>query len=93
MLLSALLKNYPEVSCASIDDSEYLLSQYADNSTLILDDNERSLHLFDCFSVYAGLKVNLDTNEAIWVGPIKGGNEKLLLEKIFPGIRMGNLNF
>jgi hypothetical protein len=29
---------------------------------------EKALNIFDCFSVCAGLRVNLDETEAIWVG-------------------------
>ena len=51
------------------DDSAF---QYADDSALILGDDqnslEQALNIFDCFSVCAGLRVNLDKTEAIWVG-------------------------
>jgi hypothetical protein len=39
------------------------------------------LNIFDCFSVCAGLRVNLDKTEAIWVGSRLGSDEKLLPEK------------
>jgi hypothetical protein len=42
-LLSAAIKNDPEITGVKINDSEYLLSQYADDSSLILDDNPKSL--------------------------------------------------
>jgi hypothetical protein len=84
-LLSAALKNYPQVSGVEINGSEYLLSQYADDSALILGDNQNSLgqalNVFDCFSVCAGLRVNLDKTEAIWDGSRLGSDEKLLPEK------------
>ena len=35
-LLSAAIKNNPEVTGVRINDSEFLLSQYADDSSLIL---------------------------------------------------------
>ena len=53
--LRAALKNDPEVSGVTIDGTEYLLSQYADDSTLLLDDQQRSLekalNIFYHFSV------------------------------------------
>ena len=62
-LLSAALKNDPLVSDVTINGSEYLLSQYAGDSTLILGDDknslEQALNIFDCFSSCAGLRVNL----------------------------------
>ena len=39
-LLSAALKNYPQVSGVTINGSEYLLGQYADDSALILGDKK-----------------------------------------------------
>ena len=45
-LLSAAIKNDPNVSGVVVGDSEFLLSQYADNSSLILDDSEISLENF-----------------------------------------------
>jgi hypothetical protein len=60
-LLSAAVKNDPRVSGVAINGSEYLLSQYADDSALILGDEHNSfgqaLNIFDCFSVCAGLRV------------------------------------
>ena len=54
------------------NDSEYLLSQYEDDSFLILDDSSPSLEctlkLFEKFIECAGLKANIDKTEAIWIG-------------------------
>ena len=36
-LLSAAIRNDPEITDEKINDSEFLLSQYADDSLLILD--------------------------------------------------------
>ena len=73
-LLSAAIKNDPEIKGVKINDSEYLLSQYADDSSLILDDNpkslDQSLFIFNKFSECAGLRVNFDKTEAIWLGGV-----------------------
>jgi hypothetical protein len=54
-------KNITEVQK---ENSEFLLSQYADDSFLVLDDNlksfEKSLFVLFIFSECSGLKVNLD---------------------------------
>jgi hypothetical protein len=42
-LLSAAIKNDPEITGLKMNDSELLLSQYADDCSLILDDNSKSL--------------------------------------------------
>ncbi len=41
-LLSAAIKNDPNVSGVMVGDSEFLLSQYADDSSLILDGSGNS---------------------------------------------------
>ena len=54
------------------DNSEYLLSQYADDSSLLLDDDEKSLKqslfIIEKFSECAGLREKMDKTEAIWIG-------------------------
>ena len=42
-LMSAAIKNDPNKNGLTINNSQYLLSQYADDSSLILDDDEVSL--------------------------------------------------
>ena len=48
-LLAAALKNDKDITGVQIENSEFLLNQYADDSSLILDDNpqslEKSLHV------------------------------------------------
>ena len=63
-ILIAAVTNDPEITGVKI-------SQYADDSSLILDDNpkslDQSLFVFNKFSECAGLRVNLDKTEAIWL--------------------------
>ena len=84
-LLSAALKHDPQLSGVTIKGSEYLLSQYVDESTLILGDDknslEQALNIFDRFSVCAGLRVNLDKTEAAWVGSRLGSDKKSCYQK------------
>jgi hypothetical protein len=42
-LLAAALKNDKDITGVQIENSEFLLNQYADDSPLILDDNPQSL--------------------------------------------------
>lgn len=84
-LLSASLKNDPAINGIKINDSEYLLSQYADDSSIILDGSEQSLRktldILDKFSECAGLRANLEKTEAIWFGSKLGNEEKLAPDK------------
>ena len=81
-LMSAAIKFDPYINDIKIDNSEYLLSQYADDSTLLLNDSEeslsRSLYILQKFSECAGLKANLDKTEAIWIGSKLHSDEELL---------------
>ena len=76
--LSAAIKNDPEITGVKIN-------QYADDSSLILDDNpkslDESLSMLYTFSECTGLKLNLDKTEAIWLGSRRGCHEHLLPNK------------
>ena len=54
---------------------EYIISQFADDTTLFLDDSEKSikstLELLEKFSHISGLKVNFDKTKLIWIGSRK----------------------
>jgi hypothetical protein len=58
-LLSAAIKFHPNINGIQIDDSEFLISQYADDSTLILEDDTLSLNhaleVVELFSTCSGL--------------------------------------
>ena len=51
-------KNYPNLNGVKINDKEFLLSQYADDSSLVLEDDPKSLDnsikLFHKFTECAG---------------------------------------
>jgi hypothetical protein len=83
-LLAAALKNDKDITGVQIENSEFLLSQYADDSSLILDDNpqslENSLHVLSLFSQCSCLKGNLDKTEAIWIGSKHGSREEYFLQ-------------
>ena len=71
-LLSLKLKRNPDIQGITINDDETLLSQYADDTFLILDGREISLKetlsCFESFYKASGLKVNASKTKAVWVG-------------------------
>ena len=73
-----------DITRVQIENSEFLVSQYADNSSIVLDDNpqslQKSLLVLSLFSEYFGLKVNLDKTEAIWIGSKHGSGEEYFLQ-------------
>ena len=70
---------------SNIDESEFLIIQYADDTTLLLDDNEVSLNsalnLINAFSEISGLKVNFEKTQAVWIGAKRGCMEEIQTEK------------
>ena len=81
-LMSAAIKSDTSINGMKINNSEYLLSQYADDSSFILDEGDDSLrislNILERFSEYAGLKTNLEKTEAIWIGSKVHSKERLL---------------
>jgi hypothetical protein len=67
--LGAALNNDKDITGVQIESSEFLLSQYANDSSLILDDNSQSLKksifILSLFSRYSVLKVKLDNADAV----------------------------
>jgi hypothetical protein len=61
--LSSAIKNDPNINGVKINDSEMLLSQYADDSSLVLEDDpksvDNSIKLFHKFTECAGLRINI----------------------------------
>ena len=59
----------------NIGNVECKLSQYADDTTMILDGSElslsRTLLLLDNFAILSGLKINYEKTEALWMGSYK----------------------
>ena len=69
-------QDHPDIQGIHINNSEYLISQYADDSTIILENDEKSLNatlgLLNYFSDCSGLRANFDKTEAIWIGAKRG---------------------
>ena len=66
---------------------EVKLSQYADDTTLILvgsqDSLSAALNVLDDFGEVSGLKLNSKKTEALWIGSYSGRNETLAPERNF----------
>ena len=74
-----------EIKGISVGNVECKLSQYADNTTMILDGSEASLErsftLVDSFGQLSGLQVNCEKTEVPWIGSEKGSNQIMCPEK------------
>ena len=83
--LSAALKNHPDIQGIHINNSEYLISQYANDPTIILEDDEASLNvtleLLYYFSDCSRLMANFDKTKAIWIRAKRGCVEIIKTKK------------
>ena len=74
-LLALKLKNNPDIQGIFIKDSVHLISQYADDTFMILDGGEISLketlNCFDSFHKLSGLRMNNTKTRAVWIGDKK----------------------
>lgn len=85
-LLSMKIKSNSNIKgVLSQDDKESLISQYADDTFLMLDGSEfslrESLKCFENFHAVSGLKMNLSKTRAVWVGNRKYSDLVLCPEK------------
>ena len=92
-ILSLMIRTNNKIKGIKLKDTEFLLSQFADDTTLGLDGTERSfmeaIHTFDKFSLMSGLKINNDKTVAVWIGSRKNCGVKFLRDRNFcwdPGI-------
>jgi len=84
ILAEAIRKN-ESIKGTTINEQDIKISQYADDTTLILDGSivsfTISLQILDLFSVISGLRLNIKKTEALWIGTKIGNEENLSPEK------------
>ena len=75
-------------------NTEIKISQYADDTTLILDGQDVSLHAalntLEIYGTVSGLKVNTDKTQIVWIGKKKHAKEKIDTGK---NLAWGNTDF
>ena len=83
--ISCILRNDPIISGIKFNDSEYLANQYADDTSLTLEDDpvslERCLQIFDKFGDCAGLRANLNKTQlfGLVLGMVVASNTYLIV--------------
>ena len=84
-ILGAAIRRDKLIYGIKILDKECKVSQYADDTTLILDGTkpsiDRSFLLLDIFAKLSGLKVNYEKTEALWIGSFKNRTDKLAIKQ------------
>ena len=73
-VMSVSIRNNPEIEGFKFNDHIHKLSQYADDSTLMLSDMKSIKHALltiENFCNFSGMKLNRDKTEGIWLGPFR----------------------
>ena len=77
-ILARLFKSSKDIKGIKIGE-EYTLSQFADDTTVLLDGSEKSLNetltALDIFAAASRLKVNASKTRAVWIGSQKFSGE------------------
>ena len=81
-ILSCTIKWNPNIKGITLNDTEFLISQYADDTSLFLDGSEKSLaealDTIQKFGICSGLKMNIEKTNIIWIGSKRNYTGKLL---------------
>ena len=82
-ILSLLIRNNVDIKGIKIaEDTEALLSQFVDDTTLFLDGSrkcfEETINCLNYFSAMSGLKLNIEKTQVVWIG-----KEKKITNKIY----------
>ena len=74
-----MLKSNEDIQGIKIGGEEYKLSQFADDTTILLDGQEKSLvetmKTLRLFASLSGLKINRSKTKAVWIGSKKFSGE------------------
>ena len=81
-ILSLLITLNPHIVGILIDGMEFKLTQFADDTTLMLDGSQHSLqaalNILEIFGNMSGLPMNKDKTKTIWIGRKRFCREKLI---------------
>lgn len=78
--LSCSIRNNPNINGIKINDKDFKIVQYADDTTCILDGEQSAttlLELIKSFSEVSGLKLNVNKSQGLWLGSRRYSNERL----------------
>ena len=74
-VLAIKIRNNKNIKGITINNTEYKLSQYADDTSVILDGSSTSLNetlnVLISYAKYSGLKINFDKTSVVWIGKKK----------------------
>ena len=83
-ILGKMIRNDRKLQGIKINNKEFKLSQYTDDTQIFLDGSENSLHqlmlILRKFYNLSGLKVNEDKTKALWVGAMCKSEKRMCKE-------------
>ena len=84
-ILNILIVNNAEIKGITIKGCEFKISQFADDTTLILDGSGESmkaaLNTLELYGSISGLKINTDKTKIVWIGKKRYSQDKLITDK------------
>ena len=79
--LAIKIRNNNNIKGITINDNEFKLSQYADDTSLLLDGSDTSLNAalseLSNYARYSGLNINFDKTHVIWIGKKKFSSDTI----------------
>lgn len=80
-ILATKIRKNEKIKGIKINNSDFILSQYADDTTIILDGSEESLNetLYELeqYAKFSGLKINFSKTHVVWIGSKKYSTESI----------------
>ena len=81
-VLASLIRNNKQIKGIQIGKFEYKISQFADDTSLVLDGSESSLsaalQTLTFYAEFSGLHINMEKTKIIWIGANINSDVKLL---------------
>ena len=80
-VLCYMIENNENIRGISIDNTQFKLTHFADDTTIFLDGSRDSLlaalNTLEIFGTFSGLKVNTDKTKIVWLGKKKHSADKI----------------
>ena len=84
-IMYLLIKNDASIKGIFINKTEYKISQYADDTTLILNGSKESLlaalNVLETFGSMSGLRINTNKTKLIWIGKKRNSRDEIDIGK------------
>lgn len=79
-ILAALIRNNKDINGIKVGNTKYILSQYADDTSILLDGTQKSLEkcmqVLKLYADVSGLCINMEKTKVVWIGSEKNSNRK-----------------